>query len=63
MNACQLLVQNKDLIHGVGLLVVLGVEFWMGKTDKVQASSILELALGLLTPKKSPEDSENGKAL
>lgn len=62
MNACQVLLDNKELVRASGLVAVLALEFWLGKTDKVQASSILELVLNLLMKKKSPEDS-NGKAV
>lgn len=62
MNACQVLLDNKELMRASGLLLVLGAEFWLGKTDKIQASSILELVLNLLMKKKSPEDT-NGKGV
>lgn len=57
MNVCQQILDNKEAIRALGLVAVLGIEFWMGKTDKIQAGSILELVLNLLMKKKSPEDS------
>lgn len=62
MNACQQILNNKDVLYGLGLAAYAGLEFWLGKTDKVQAASAVEAALNVIL-KKSPEDSENGKAL
>lgn len=57
---CQVLFQNKELIYAVVGVAYAGLEFWLGKTDKVKAASALEALLNVM--KKSPEDS-NGKAL
>lgn len=56
MEACQVLLGNRDLVMAglsVGYVVL---EFWLGRTDKVQAASALELILSPLLKKKSLED-------
>lgn len=62
MNACQQLIDNKEALRALGLVAVLAWEAWLGKTDKVQAGSTLELIFNLLKP-KSTEDGGNGKGV
>lgn len=62
MNACQTILENKDAIYIVAGLAYAGLEFWLGKTDKVQAASAIEALLGPFVKPKSPEDT-NGKSI
>ena len=62
MEACTALLGNRDLIMACLSVAYVGFEFWIGKTDKVQAASALELILSPLLKKRSTED-HNGKAL
>lgn len=62
MNACQQILNNKDVLYGLGLIAYAGLEFWLGKTDKIKAASLVEAGLNLVM-KKSPEDSKDGQAL
>lgn len=62
-NACQLIVENKDYLRAAGLLVVLAWEMWLGKTDKLNAGSTLELVGHLLmgkqlVPSDQPQQEE-----
>lgn len=56
MEACSALLNNRDLIITCLSVAYIGLEFWLGKTDKVQAASALELILSPFLKKKSPED-------
>lgn len=62
MEACSALLSNRDLIVAGLSVTYVGLEYWLGKTDKVQAASALELILSPLLKKRSTED-QNGKAL
>lgn len=57
MDACRVILDNKEFLRASGLLAILLLEFWMGKTDKIQASSILEALLNLFK-KRSTEDQK-----
>lgn len=48
-NACQLIVDNKEYLRAAGLLAILAFETWIGKTDKVNAGSTLELVYHILS--------------
>lgn len=75
MNACQVILDNKEAMRAAGLVLVLGLEFWLGKTDKVQASSLLELLYNIArgpqpkpefefpTPAKPIEEKQDGQSL
>ncbi len=63
MNPCSTILANKELIYGLALVAYAGLEFWLGKTDKVKAASALEALLNVIIKPKSPEDTGNGKAL
>lgn len=60
MNACQKILENKDAIYVCAGLAYAALEFWLGKTNKVQAASAVEAALNLFVKPKSPEDKPNG---
>lgn len=64
MNACKLLLENHQLVYSViGVLYAADkiLETWLGKTDKTEAGSVLELLWNQVKP-KSPED-KNGKGI
>lgn len=73
MNACQVVLEHKE-IAGLSLTIgILILEAWMGKTDKVRAASILEAIFNVVvkpqpksfdfpTPPKK-EESEDGKSI
>ena len=63
MNACQLIVDNKEAVRALGLVAVLGIEAWMGKTDKVKAASILEALYNLIVKPKPIEETKDGKGI
>lgn len=63
MEACTALLGNRDLIMaGLSVGYVL-LEFWLGRTNKVQAASALELILSPFFKQRSTEDQDNGKAI
>lgn len=53
MEACSVLLNNRDLIMAGLSVGYVGLEYWLGKTDKVQAASALELILSPFLKKKS----------
>lgn len=63
MEACSALLNNRDLIMAGLSVAYVGLEYWLGKTDKVQAASALELILSPLLKKRSTEDQGNGKGI
>lgn len=62
MNSCQLLLDNKELLYALAAAAYALLEFWLGKTDRIQAGSLLEAIINGLKP-KSPEDQGDGKTL
>lgn len=58
MDACTALLGNRDLIMAGLSVAYVGLEYWLGKTDKVQAASALELILSPLLKKRSTEDQK-----
>lgn len=63
MEACQAILDNKEVLRAGGLVAVLAWEAWLGKTDKVKAASTLELLFTLFSKKRSTEDQNNDKAI
>jgi len=69
MQACQAIIDNKEALRAIGLVALLGAEAWLGKTDKVRASSLLEALYNLVVkrgteaPAKPSLEDDNGKAL
>lgn len=63
MNACQVILSNKEVIYALIGVAYAGLEYWLGKTNKVQAGSAVEAALNVIMKPKSPEDKGNDKAL
>lgn len=58
MEACQQLLGNKEvIITALGVSYAL-VEFWLGRTNKVQAASAIELILSPILKKRSTEDQK-----
>lgn len=58
MEACTALLNNRDLIVAGVSVAYVGLEYWLGKTDKVQAASALELILTPFIKKRSTEDQK-----
>lgn len=57
MEACNVLLENRDLLMAGLSVAYVGLEYWLGKTDKVEAASALELILSPFFKKqKSLED-------
>ena len=58
MEACRVLLSNKEaILAGIGVSYSL-LEFWLGRTDKVQAASAIELILSPILKKRSTEDQK-----
>ena len=58
MEACRVLLSNKEaILAGIGVSYSL-LEFWLGHTDKVQAASAIELILSPILKKRSTEDQK-----
>lgn len=58
MEACQVLLNQKEVIYaGVGIGYAI-LECWLGRTDKVQAGSAIELILFPFFKKRSTEDQK-----
>lgn len=58
MEACTALLGNRDLIMAGLSVAYVGLEYWLGKTDKVEAASALELILSPLLKQRSTEDQK-----
>ena len=58
MDACTALLGNRDLIMAGLSVAYVGLEYWLGKTDKVEAASALELILSPFLKKRSTEDQK-----
>lgn len=67
MEACKLVLENKEIVYVGGLVLTLAIEAWLGKTDRVASGSILELLLNLLKgrAKQQPitEEKKDDQAL
>lgn len=58
MDACTALLGNRDLIMAGLSVAYVGLEYWLGKTDKVQAASALELILSPFFKKQKPQEGK-----
>ncbi len=58
MDACQVLLGNKEVIYAGCAVAYAILEFWLGRTNKVQAASAIELILSPILKKRSTEDQK-----
>jgi hypothetical protein len=58
MEACQVLLSNKEAIYACVGVSYAVLEFWLGRTSKVQAASAIELILSPILKKRSTEDQK-----